>query len=294
MTDNKEKNRGLGRGLSALLADVDLGNAQPKTTNATQDTLPIEFLHPNKDQPRQQFDPSELAELAQSIAERGIIQPIIVRKLAEDQYQIVAGERRWRAAQMAKLHSVPTIVRNYTAVEVQEIALIENIQRQDLNVMEEAQAYQALMQTHGHTQEKLAEALGKSRSHIANLLRLLNLPTEVQMLVREGQLSMGHARALLSSDEPLALAKRAVREGLSVRDVEKMAKTKASESQSKPKAVKSSQKDADTELLEQELSVATGFKIAIDHHANGGGKVYISYETLDELDGICKTLSLNK
>ena len=295
MSKNKDKNRGLGRGLSALLADVDLGNVQerPTATGSGAENIPIELIHPNKDQPRRNFDQDELQELSNSIAEKGIVQPLILRKLADDHYQIVAGERRWRASQMAKLHMLPAIVRNYTDIEVQEIALIENIQRQDLNVMEEAQAYQALMDTHGHTQEKMSQALGKSRSHIANLLRLLNLPKEVQELVRDRKLSMGHARALLASDNPLPLAQRVMKEGLSVRDVEALVKSQAS---GRPEPVRKTKsgKDADTKMLEQELSASTGMKIAIDHKTTGAGTVKIAYRDLEALDAICKLLSSDK
>ena len=295
MSKNKDKNRGLGRGLSALLADVDLGNDQnnSRSVSSGAENIPIELIHPNKDQPRRNFDQDELQELSNSIAEKGVVQPLILRKLSDDHYQIVAGERRWRASQMAKLHMLPGIVRNYTDIEVQEIALIENIQRQDLNVMEEAQAYQALMDTHGHTQEKMSQALGKSRSHIANLLRLLNLPKEIQELVRDRQLSMGHARALLASDNPLPLAQRVLKEGLSVREIETLVKSQAS-GDVEPSVRKKEAKDADTKMLEQELSASTGMKIVIDHKPSGAGIVKIAYHDLEALDEICKQLSLNK
>ncbi len=296
MSKSKDKNRGLGRGLSALLADVDLGNDQDTasaTSGSGAENIPIEFIHPNKDQPRRSFDQDELQELASSIAEKGVIQPLILRKLADDHFQIVAGERRWRASQLAKLHMLPAIVRNYSDIEVQEIALIENIQRQDLNVMEEAQAYQALMDTHGHTQEKLSQALGKSRSHIANLLRLLNLSKEIQDFVRDRKLSMGHARALLASDNPLPVAQRVIKENLSVREVEALVKAQASGSP-EPTVQTKAAKDADTEILEQELSASTGMKIVIDHKSSGAGVVKIAYRDLEALDEICKILSLNK
>ena len=208
----------------------------------------------------------------------------------EDMYQIVAGERRWRAAQLAQLHELPVIIRDFSDTEVLEVAIIENIQRADLNAVEEAAGYQQLMDQFGHTQEQLAEALGKSRSHIANMVRLLGLPRDVLAFVSDGKLSAGHARALITTEDPSALAKRVVAGGLSVRETEKLAKGPKPNAGSKPAA--KSEKDADTRMLEADLSAATGMKVAIDHKPGGeSGKVSISYTSLAQLDDLCRVLS---
>ncbi len=288
------KPRGLGRGLSALMADVE-PQAEPGTQAAPRADLyvPVEKVFPNPDQPRRRFSQDDLEELTNSIRAKGIIQPLIVRERAAEEYEIVAGERRWRAAQLAQLHEVPVLVREFSDTEVLEVAIIENIQRADLNAVEEATGYRQLMDKFGHTQEKLAEALGKSRSHIANLLRLLQLPVDVQTMLQEGQLSAGHARALITADDPSALAKKVVAAGLSVRATETLAKsnsagTKERKSGSKP--VK--EKDADTIALEGDLSAATGLKVSISHDAGSeSGAVTIKYTSLDDLDEICRMLS---
>lgn len=290
----KVERRGLGRGLSALMADVDTQPANDAAPSARKPDAMIDIaaVAPNPDQPRRTFDESALAELTASIREKGIIQPLIVRQNPRDPdgYEIVAGERRWRAAQRAQLHEVPAIVREFTDVEVLEIALIENIQRDDLNAIEEGRAFRQLMDRFGHTQEKLAEALGKSRSHIANILRLLNLPDEIQNQVIGGQLSAGHARALLTADDPLALAKVAIQKGLSVREVERLAKD------AKPEPKTGSQKpvkDADTLLLEKDLRAALGMKVTINHTAGAeSGTVQIHYKSLEGLDEVCRRLSV--
>ncbi len=290
----KKPARGLGRGLSALMADV--APEAPKTEGApavrkADQFVPIEQVEPNPDQPRRSFTQADLDDLAASIREKGIIQPLILRKKAEDRFEIVAGERRWRAAQMAQLHEIPALVREYTDTEALEIAIIENIQRADLNAVEEAVGYRELMDRFGHTQEKLAEALGKSRSHIANMLRLLNLPDEVQALLREGKLSAGHARALITADDPAALAKVVVAKGLSVRDVERMVKKPSGEAKPVKPAAAPRAKDADTIALEGDLSAAMGMKVIIDHKAGSEtGAVTIRYQTLEELDDICRKL----
>ena len=216
MSAKKAKSRGLGRGLSALMADVnpEEGGRVPTEARRPDLKVPIEKLKANPNQPRRTFLPEQLDELAASVKEKGIIQPLIVRSTGADEYEIVAGERRWRAAQMAQLHDIPVIVRDFDDTEVLEVAIIENIQRADLNAVEEAAGYKQLMDRFGHTQEKLAEALGKSRSHIANLLRLLSLPMDVQALVIEGKISAGHARALITAENPSELAKQIVKEGL--------------------------------------------------------------------------------
>lgn len=289
----KKPARGLGRGLSALMADV--APEEPKGEGASarkpDQFVPIERIVPNPDQPRRTFTPADLDDLAASIKEKGIIQPLILRKKGGDEtYEIVAGERRWRAAQMAQLHEVPALVREYTDTEALEIAIIENIQRADLNAVEEAAGYRELMDRFGHTQEKMAEALGKSRSHIANMLRLLNLPGDVQELLREGRISAGHARALVTAQDPSGLARTVVAKGLSVRDVERLAKKSGAEE--KPKRTRpASRKDADTVALEGDLSAAIGLKVEIDHKpGQEAGVVTIRYDSLEELDDICRKL----
>lgn len=230
MADKKPKPRGLGRGLSALMADV---NAEPVSTEGgrpprnAEILVPIEKVQANPDQPRRQFLQEDLDDLTASIKEKGVLQPLIVRPRDGGIYEIVAGERRWRAAQAAQLHEVPVLIRDYSDVEMLEVAIIENIQRSDLNALEEAQSYKQLMDKFGHTQEKMAEALGKSRSHIANLVRLLHLPEDVQGLVLDRKLSAGHARALITSDNASELAKKIVKGGLSVRATKSLVKKDA-------------------------------------------------------------------
>lgn len=294
MVDKKAERRGLGRGLSALMADVPTAQDDgetPARPPAPDRMVPVEQIRPNPDQPRRQFAEERLTELAQSIEEKGIIQPLILRPVEDGMYEIVAGERRWRAAQMARLHEVPALVREYNDTEVLEIAIIENIQRADLNPVEEASGYRQLMDRFGHTQEKIAEALGKSRSHIANSLRLLSLPGEVQQMLGEGKLSAGHARALITTENPLELAKTVVAKGLSVRETEKLAK-KAEDKPARKAAPAPAEKDADTRALEDDLSAALGMKTRIDHKAGGeSGRVSIEYGSLDELDELCGILS---
>ncbi len=300
MAQSPSKKRGLGRGLSALMADVQEDIAQEQDVKRQPDRLiPIEKIFPNPDQPRRSFDKNALDDLAASIAEKGVIQPLIVREnpKKDGTYEIVAGERRWRASQQAKLHQVPVIVREFDDTEVLEVAIIENIQRADLNPMEEAQAFSQLMEKFGHTQDVLSKSLGKSRSHIANSVRLLTLPVEVQTFVKDGRLSAGHARALITSNDPVGLAKLAVNKGLSVRDVEKMAKSFSVEKGSKsPKSSpSSSEKDADTKALEQDLSANLGMKVSVDHSGDkGNGKVVISYGSLEDLDTLCSILSASR
>lgn len=289
----KAERRGLGRGLSALMADVDTApaNDAPRTPRKPDAMIDVALISANPDQPRRTFSEEALADLTNSIREKGIIQPLILRRNPRDEngYEIVAGERRWRAAQRAKFHEVPAIVRELDDIEVLEFALIENIQRDDLNAIEEARAFRQLMDRFGHTQEKLAEALGKSRSHIANLMRLLNLPAEILDMVVHGQLSAGHARALLTADDPIGLARLAIKNGLSVRDVERQAKTPketAGKSSSTP------QKDADTELLERDLRAALGMMVSIDHvPGQEAGTLKIKYRNLEQLDEVCRRLS---
>lgn len=295
MTDKKPKNRGLGRGLSALMADVsDTSRGESSDSRRPDLMVPVEKVAPNPDQPRRHFDKDALNDLAASIREKGIIQPLIVR-LKDGGYQIVAGERRWRAAQLAQLHEVPVLVRDFDDTEVLEIAIIENIQRADLNPVEEAMGYTQLMEKFGHTQEKLAEALGKSRSHIANSVRLLQLPQEVRDFLRDGLLSAGHARALITSDDPIALAKQVIRKDLSVRETERLTKVvpknifSDGDQKRRPTEI---EKDADTKALEGDLSANLGMKVAIDHKPDQEkGVLTIRYDTLDQLDTVCRLLS---
>ncbi|MRU15550.1 ParB/RepB/Spo0J family partition protein [Roseovarius sp. A21] len=298
MAEKKSKQRGLGRGLSALMADVAEDSAPAGEAAKPADrAIPIELISPNPDQPRRSFDPEKLDDLAASIKEKGIIQPLIVRpKPGKDgEFEIVAGERRWRAAQMAKLHEIPVLVRDFDDTEVLEVAIIENIQRADLNPVEEAAGYQQLMDKFGHTQEKLAEALGKSRSHIANSMRLLGLPDEVQTYLGEGKLSAGHARALITSDDPAKLAREVIKKGLSVRETEKLAKKPMGNIFSDDgKAKKSSApaKDADTKALEGDLAANLGMKVSLNHKpGRENGQITISYDTLDQLDNLCRILT---
>ncbi|MGH1355155.1 MAG: ParB/RepB/Spo0J family partition protein [Thalassovita sp.] len=299
MSEKRTKTRGLGRGLSALMADVTPTEPlaeQGDTSRRPDMMVPIEKIHPNPDQPRRTFTPEQLDDLAASIKEKGIIQPLIVRDRPghEGDYEIVAGERRWRAAQMAQLHRIPVLVREFDDTEVLEVAIIENIQRADLNAVEEAAGYRQLMEKFGHTQEKLSVVLGKSRSYIANLVRLLTLPEEVQEYVREGQLSAGHARAMITADDPVSLARRVIQENLSVRETERLAKGPKEPTQkgSKPAKSQRSEKDADTRALEGDLSANLGMKVAIDHtEGQEAGKITISYNNLEQLDEVCRMLS---
>jgi ParB family chromosome partitioning protein len=293
----KSKPRGLGRGLSALMADVtqEAEGLVPSEPRRPDMKVPIEKLRANPNQPRRTFSPDQLDELAASVKEKGIIQPLIVREINGNEYEIVAGERRWRAAQMAQLHDIPVIVRNFDDTEVLEVAIIENIQRADLNAVEEAAGYKQLMDRFGHTQEKLAEALGKSRSHIANLLRLLSLPLDVQTLVIEGKLSAGHARALITAENPSELAKIVVRDGLSVRATEALVKKQQGGDPAKaaPRSRNlDAGKDADTRALEKDLSAILAMKVLINHKAGTEtGQVVLTYENLDQLDDLCAKLS---
>lgn len=296
--EKKTERRALGRGLSALMADVNLDPSRSSPTQPARrlDVLvPVEKIVPNPDQPRRDFDPEALQDLANSLKQKGVIQPLIVRAIPEtDRYEIVAGERRWRAAQIAKLHELPVVIREFNDTEVLEIAIIENIQRADLNAIEEALAYRQLMNRFGHTQEKIAEALSRSRSHIANLLRLLALPEDVQGYVKNGALSAGHARALITTPNPSVLARQVVERSLSVRETEALARKLAQpEAKPAPRAGRQDHKDADTRALEADLSANLGMMVRIDHGSAGdGGKVTISYRTLDDLDLLCRALSL--
>lgn len=289
----KRDRKGLGRGLSALMADID-GDIKktPDTTLITStNILPIEKVIANPDQPRQDFNKDDLEDLARSIASRGIIQPIIVRLSPENNelYQIVAGERRWRAAQKAQLHEVPVVVRDFTDEELLEVAIIENVQRSNLNPLEEALGYQSLIDNFSYTQDQVASGLGKSRSYIANLLRLLNLPEKVQNFVRKGALSVGHARTLVGNKQAVALANIMIEEKMSVREAERYVKQRLS----RKKINKTIQKkDSDTLAIEADLFSNIKMKVSIDHkELSGDGKVIISYNNLDELDRLCSILT---
>ncbi len=290
----KPKNKGLGRGLSSLLADVNM-DASPETKSmpvSADRSLPIEKVHPNVQQPRRSFTEEEMGELKRSIMEKGIIQPLIVRPHPEKagDWEIVAGERRWRAAMLAELHEVPVIVRDLDDMEVAEIALIENIQREDLSPYEEAKGYQHLMKRFGHTQEQMAQAMGKSRSYIANLLRLLNLPDEVLGYLRDGKLTAGHARALVNADNAAELARQIIKGNLSVREVEALMRKRDTTPEKAPKTAP--QKDADTKALEGDLSAHLGAKVVIDHKPGGqAGELRIKYRDLEQLDALCRKLT---
>lgn len=280
--------RALGRGLSALIGD----EAAPTRGEVQQQakgmrTLPVAFLKPNPNQPRKKFAEDELRELAQSLREKGVLQPILVRPIRgqANTFEIVAGERRWRAAQLANLHDVPVLVRELTDAETLELALIENLQRTDLNAIEEAMAYQDLMEHFGHTQEAIAHHVGKSRSHVANTLRLLKLPDSVKAYVWDGKLSAGHARTLIGQPDPEILAKAMVDELITVRQAEAVKKggTKGS-------AHKTPVKDPNIADYESSISKRLGLKVEIAHRGDKGGEVRISYKTLEQLEEIAHRL----
>lgn len=292
---SSDKKRGLGRGLSALMADVN----EPKTNEiikSLDQTVAIECIRPNPNQPRKNFESNSLDDLVASIKEKGVLQPLIVRAVGNN-FEIVAGERRWRAAQKAQIHKLPVIIRNFTDAEVLEVAIIENIQRADLNPIEEAASFRQLMERFGHTQEMLAEALGKSRSYIANLLRLLNLPKAIQEYVLRGDLSAGHARALITIEKPEIIVKKIIEDGLSVRQTEALVRKLslvADEGTPKKEIVKRlSEKDADTRALESDLSAALGLKVSLSFDTNGQtGQLKLRYNSLDQLDDLCRKLSI--
>jgi ParB family transcriptional regulator, chromosome partitioning protein len=282
---DESRSRGLGRGLSALLGDDVAPAAAPQDT-AKPRTLPVAFLKPNRFQPRRTFREEDLRDLANSIREKGVLQAIVVRPgSGPEDYEIVAGERRWRAAQLAKLHEVPVSVREFTDSEALEVAIVENVQRADLNAIEEGAAYQELMQRFQYTQEQLSDVVGKSRSHIANTLRLLKLPDPVKLLVVDGKLTAGHARTLIGVPDAEKRAKEIVAGALNVRQAEQKAKAPARVN--KPK----SSKDADTKSLEQSVTNALGMKVEIQHQGDKGGEVRIRYRTLEQLDEIMHRLS---
>jgi len=284
-----EPKRGLGRGLSSLLGEAarEAPIAADAARAAGVQTLPVGQIVPNPDQPRRHFDEDALDELAASLEASGLIQPIVVRPKGGS-YEIVAGERRWRAAQRAQLHDVPVIVRELSDAATIELAIVENVQRQDLNAIEEAEAYQRLIAEYGHTQEALGRIVGKSRSHVANLLRLLDLPPSVRLALTEGKLSMGHARAILTAADPEGLAREAIARGLSVRETEELARGPKPKRERRQIEYKGA--EADIWQLQRQLADQLGLKVAIQHGPKGG-TVTIAYATLDQLDMVCQRLS---
>jgi ParB family chromosome partitioning protein len=266
--------------------------APPVAVEAGPRAVPIELIQRNPNQPRRHFDEAELLELADSIRTHGVLQPILVRPIAghAGRYEIVAGERRWRAAQKAGAHAIPVVIRELDEVEVLEIGIIENVQRTDLNPIEEAQGYNQLIEKFGRTQQDVAEVVGKSRPHIANMLRLLTLPEEIQAMVRDGRLSAGHARAVVSAPDPLALARLAVAQQMNVRDIERLAGQARDEKRGGP-IRQPTEKDADTRAMEARLAAALGLAVTIAHRGEAGGEVRIAYKTLEQLDDIERRLA---
>ena len=288
MADSPTRNR-LGRGLAALIGDVESPAAEPAGDHGRgQRRLPVAFLKPNPRNPRKAFAAADLDDLTASVREKGVVQPILVRPVEgeADSYEIVAGERRWRAAQKAGLHDVPVVVRDLSDKEALELAIVENVQRQDLNALEEAVGYQQLIDGYGYSQNELAEVIGKSRPHIANTLRLLKLPDEVQGYLRDGKLTAGHARALVTLEDPAAAARKIVEAGLNVREVEKLGETAG---RKKSAGGRKPSKDADTRALEKSLTDRIGLAVVIDHKGSSG-KVTVAYKTLEQLDDICRRL----
>ncbi|HEX6218049.1 MAG TPA: ParB/RepB/Spo0J family partition protein [Sphingomicrobium sp.] len=284
------KTSGLGRGLSALMGEAPKpqADAAPGSSRGGIREIEIGRIRPNPNQPRKQFGEETIAELADSVAQRGILQPILVRADGEDTYIIIAGERRWRAAQKAQLHTVPAIVREMNDAMMAEVALIENVQREDLNAIEEAEGYRQLVERFGHTQEDVGRIVHKSRSHVANLLRLLDLPEGVQLSLMKGDISMGHARAIAAAPDPDSLCREIVAKGLSVRQAESRARSE----KKPPRALKLTERrvDADLEALERQLGDLLGLKVKVSHNGSAG-TVILHYSSLDQLDMICQRLS---
>lgn len=292
------RKKGLGKGLAALMSDnsplFEASNEQSSanSNSAGRSVVPLAYLEANPDQPRRVFKPEAIEELADSIRERGLLQPILVRELGPDRYQIVAGERRWRACQKVGLHEIPVVIRHLDDSDVLQIGIVENIQRQDLSPIEEGRAYQRLKDEFGQSDEVIAKAVSKSRSHITNLKRLLQLPEAVQDMVDAGELSMGHARALIGSVDAVDLARRVIADGLSVRQTEALVGEVKGKRTREPRPGGNSRKDADTIALEKDLAAATGAKISIDHKTDETGKLTINYESLDQLDNLCSMLGV--
>jgi ParB family chromosome partitioning protein len=283
MADDAARSR-LGRGLASLIGDVGVETHAAEKMRS-QRRVPIEFVRPNPRNPRKLFSEAELEDLSASIRERGIIQPIVVRSRGQDVYEIIAGERRWRAAQRAGLHEVPIVVIDASDGEALELAIIENVQRSDLNPLEEATGYQVLAAEFDHSQEEIAKIVGKSRSHVANTMRLLKLPDTVKAYINAGKLSAGHARALINQPDPESVAREIVAKGLNVRQVEALGQEKAAASGKTAKTRSRTVKDADTLAVERRLSDALGLVVSIDHRGEGG-VLQIRYRTLDQLDDV--------
>lgn len=275
----------LGRGLAALIGEDTSEEAVVQDVRSLRH-MPVDLLKASPNNPRKNFAEADIEDLSRSIREKGLLQPIVVRPIANGEYEIVAGERRWRAAQRAGVHEVPVLIRDLTDGEALEIALIENIQRSDLNALEEARAYSMLLEQFSYTQQQLADSIGKSRSHIANTLRLLSLPEAVRAEIEQGRLTAGHARALVATDSPAELAARIIKLGLSVREAEKLARETSAPKKQKIKP----EKDADTRALEKLVSEAIGLKLEITHRDDGSGVMVISYKTLDQLEDVCRRL----
>lgn len=279
----------LGRGLAALIGDDTSEEAVVQDIRSLRH-MPIELVHASPNNPRKHFADADLDDLANSIREKGLLQPIVVRPRADGEYEIVAGERRWRASQRAGIHEVPVLIRELNDGEALEIALIENIQRSDLNPLEEARAYGLLLEQFSYTQQQLADSVGKSRSHIANTLRLLTLPDAVRSLIENGKLTAGHARTLVAADSPADLADQIIKLGLSVREAESLVRD--ANPSSRPRRAKP-EKDADTKALELAVTQTLGLKVVVDH-GTSGGTVTISYKTLEQLEEICRKLQASR
>ncbi|MEK1931086.1 MAG: ParB/RepB/Spo0J family partition protein [Pararhizobium sp.] len=292
MNDDSSRRR-LGRGLAALIGEMDqpLQASGPVASVNADRRIPIEFVARNPRNPRRSFDEAELQDLASSIRQHGIVQPVVVRTIADERYEIIAGERRWRAAQLAGFTDIPVIVRDVDDRTALEIAIVENVQRSDLNPLEEALGYDQLIAEHGYTQNDLGEIIGKSRSHVANSLRLLKLPEAVRDMLSSGSLSAGHARALIPTSDPVGLARSIVAKGMSVRDAERLAQNdiRAQNDPNYGKPLHKEEKDADTLALERTLSDSLGLDVTVNHKASGG-QLRISYKTLDQLEEICRLL----
>lgn len=286
----RKRPSGLGRGLSSLLGDAvrEEPIAPGSERSSGVRTVPVAEIEPHPEQPRRHFDEDALDELARSIEARGLIQPIVVRP-HRGGYQIVAGERRWRAAQRARLHQVPVIIRDFDEAETLELALVENIQREDLNAIEEAEAYRKLIDRFGHSQEALGRIVHKSRSHVANLLRLLDLPSTVRAMLADGRLSMGHARALITAPDPESLAQQVIDRGLSVRETERLAQGARPTAPARP-ARAAKEGDADIAALESQLGDLLGLRVKISY-GGGSGAVTLGFSSLDQLDMICQRLT---
>ena len=283
----------LGRGLAALIGDMaTIEGARVAESGTGTRRLPVEFITANRQNPRRDFDPDALEELTNSIREKGVMQPLLVRPTSDpDLYEIIAGERRWRAAQRAGLHDVPVIIREVDDKEALELAIIENVQRVDLNPLEEAQGYEQLIEQFSYTQQDLAQVIGKSRSHVANTLRLLKLPREVRDMVTNGQLTAGHARTLITAEDPAAVAREIVERGLSVREAEALSQRGASKEGAPKKPSTHLERDADLMALEKRLSDAIGLKVAVAAKKDGSGTVQIGYRTLEQLDTVLALLT---